>query len=357
MQAGLAMVYERFYRRVVEIPIICVMIRKESMAQNVGFIKSLSHYFLVPYWYVVFEEMGFSIKQIDLQRESLTKLLRPFEGDFCFPLKYYLAQAAALTEDVDYLFVPLSYNFKPDVYACPKVIMAGELLRLYLRRRGADIYRWCLPVALSHVCGRGRFDAFRRAVLQSGIKLGMKADRIDDVCGEAERQQLEYEAKSAESLSFMDEENPMELGKDVPRVLMLGHRYSVHSSLLNGGVPDKIRAFGLQPVAREHRIGNGDRKGADPISRLAAPLYFSEAEEIFRAASAAAADPAIKGIIYVAMMNCGFDAVIEDVVQKKIIKGSGKPYLHLLMDEHSSTTSLVTQLEVFVDVIKEKMRS
>ena len=64
------------------------------------------------------------------------------------------------------------------------------------------------------------------------------------------------------------------------------------------------------------------------------------------AAARGVRDPSIAGVLYLAMFNCGFDAVIEDVIARRILAGVRKPYLHVVVDEHSSRVNLRTRLEV-----------
>ena len=79
--------------------------------------------------------------------------------------------------------------------------------------------------------------------------------------------------------------------------------------------------------------------------------YFSEGIEIFNAANVGFHSGDINGIVYLSMFNCGFDAVIENAIMIKFAKNSSKPYLHVVLDEHSTKSNLMTKLEIFMELI------
>jgi predicted nucleotide-binding protein (sugar kinase/HSP70/actin superfamily) len=135
------------------------------------------------------------------------------------------------------------------------------------------------------------------------------------------------------------------------RVLVLGHRYTVHNETLNNGVNTGLMDLGLYPLAKEHLLADPTPLNILAETGIDVDLWFSEGAEIYRAARMAVEDPEISGVVYLSMFNCGFDAAMEDVLRRRVVKGTGTPYLHLKLDEHSSKANLSTRLEVFADIL------
>jgi predicted nucleotide-binding protein (sugar kinase/HSP70/actin superfamily) len=63
--------------------------------------------------------------------------------------------------------------------------------------------------------------------------------------------------------------------------------------------------------------------------------------------------PEIDGIIYVACFACGPDSFIGEIIERKI---ENKPYMLLVIDEHTGEGGLNTRLEAFCDMLRRKRR-
>lgn len=324
-------------------------------APTVGIATSLYHYQVDPYWRTLFESLDYQVRLGGGTRQELPALVHRFENELCLPVKYFLGQVGKLLDQgVDHLFAPLVYSLQEQTFACPKIIMTRDLVRLYF----PDCDRLLSPRLFLHY-DRQRFPALASAAGELVRPLGCSLSRLGAACDRAEEAQLSFEKALRGSDRTHDEiaggsppASSMEPGR--PRVLILGHRYSVHNGVLSNDLAVELRRLGLTPCSKEHlpRYGMGvtTRRELD----IDLPIYLSEGADIFRAAFYGARARNVDAVIYLAMFNCGFDAAIEDVVSRRLLKGVDKPYLHLVVDEHATKANLITRLEVFRDIVLER---
>jgi len=319
--------------------------------KKVGFIRSLYYYLINPYWEVFFSELGFELIYAECNRAELPNLTVTFENELCLPVKYFLAQGGALIDKgVDYIFAPLVSSPKPKVFSCPKVIMTGELLKLYFPKLNkSGMPRLLEPVLGTQYSGVARYDEYDAAAEGIGKYFRVPSPDIVVACARARAKQEEYETELIKTTRFYhDTETVAGRGK---QILVLGHKYTVHNEVLNNGLLSEMRQLGVTPLAKEHLLPYGQSVATLPETGIDLDIFFSEGAELFRAAHTGAASPEIDGIIYLAMFNCGFDAIIEDVISKRILSDYSKPYLHLVLDDHASKANLLTKLEVFIDLV------
>ncbi len=319
---------------------------------RIGLPRSLHDYLMHPYWRSFFAALDFEVVVREVTREQLPPLVHRFENELCLPVKYYLGQVELLQrEGVDHLFAPLVYSLQKDTYACPKIIMLPDLIRLYF----PEIDNALSPPLLLHY-SRRRYAAFSEAAQAMAPTLGRSVAEVNSACAHAQAEDQSFETELRHSGLFIDEIGKSAglstVAEDAPRVLVLGHRYTTHNPTLANRMIDLLRRVGFAPLAKEHlrTPAMGVRTTAE--IGIDTPIFFSEGAEIFRAAFYGARESRVDAVIYLAMFNCGFDAVIEDVVQRRILKRIDKPYLHLVLDEHATTANAVTRLEVFLDVVQ-----
>ena len=321
--------------------------------KKIGFLKSLYYYLINPYWEIFFSEIGFEVVISEGKREILPSQVNAYENELCLPVKYFLSQVENLEkENVDYIFAPLVSSIKKGVFSCPKVIVTPDLIELYHRKASPLV----VPI-FNCLAGTDRFEEYKKEAHKVGEKFGIDREIIEKSCNIAKEEQLEFEKFMYRSKLFYDEAKVFYKKKDYEAVkkegeiLLLGHRYTAHNKVLNNNIVEDLKKLGASSVAKEHILLYRLKNNMEKEININSDIYFSEGSEIFRAAYLGAKNNSIKGIIYLSMFNCGFDAVIEDVIAKRVMKESSKPYLNLVLDEHSTKANVMTRLEVFLDIV------
>jgi predicted nucleotide-binding protein (sugar kinase/HSP70/actin superfamily) len=330
---------------------------------RIGFIRSLHYYSLSPFWETFFDALGHEPVCVEIAHDTLPDRLAEYENELCLPVKVFLAGAARLVDlEVDYIFSPLVWSLKHKVFSCPKFIMAPELIGLYCPQvLSSSPPRLLLPGFYAQYEAVDRMSEWSELCLLIGDKLGCGRRLVENAVGTARVAQREHDSAVREGGRFHDEllafgSRPRRgpFRGEGPRILLLGHRYSVHGSALNHQLVARLRRLGVRPIAKEHLLRGEQSSNVMAEIGVDVDIHYSEGAEILRAAHIAARDPAIRGVAYVTMFNCGFDAVLEDIVSRRILKGISKPYLNLVIDEHSSNTNMATRLEVFTDIVHDE---
>jgi len=328
--------------------------------KKIGFIKSIYYYLINPYWKKFFSESGFEVIVIEGERQTLPGKVNTFENELCLPMKYLLSQVEDLKrKNVDYIFAPHVPSVKKGVFCCPKVIITPELIKLYYD----ELPELLMPV-INIFDESNRYAAFKELAFTLARTMGIEEGKVEKSCDIAKDFHIAFDRYLYKSGLFYDEAEELfnigaELnpGQNEMKILFLGHKYTVHNSLLNNNLINEIRHMGANPVSKEHMFLYRMNLNLKKEINLDTNVYFSEGAEVFRAAYLGAKDDSIKGIIYLSMFNCGFDAVMEDVISRRIMKGIKKPYLNFVLDEHSTKSNLLTRLEVYLDIINSRNKN
>ena len=60
----------------------------------------------------------------------------------------------------------------------------------------------------------------------------------------------------------------------------------------------------------------------------------------------------IDGLIVLVSFGCGPGSFIKELIERKIQKEKSKPYMSLILDEHTAKTGIQTRLEAFLDMLE-----
>jgi predicted nucleotide-binding protein (sugar kinase/HSP70/actin superfamily) len=96
-------------------------------------------------------------------------------------------------------------------------------------------------------------------------------------------------------------------------------------------------------------------KKADP--GLFRDIYWESAGDLFRAALHFFNTPIVDGGVYLSAFGCGPDSFVADLLERKAREGAGFPFVHIMVDEHTARTGIVTRLEAFLDMVEMRKRS
>ena len=330
-------------------------------APRIGFPRSIYYYWLNPWWTTFSKALGCKIIEVDEARGKLPAMINRFENELCLPIKLFLAQVGQLLEKkIDYLFLPLVGSVDPRVLACPKIIITNDLVKTYYPDIGQRT-KLLEPVLFAYQ-EDDRWKHFEEAATVLAKALDFSTREIHNAVTAAYEAQNKAQQRFLKPGGFLGEKRSRRdrvkkiTNAEAPRVLILGHHYTVHNVLLNGNLDTELRRQGAIPVTKEHILKGKPKRNIQDDVGIDVDVWFTEGPEIFHAAKLGASDSTIDAIVYLAMFNCGFDSTIEDVIAKRIVPHLSKPYLHLVLDEHTSKANLVSKLEIFSDIASSSKR-
>jgi predicted nucleotide-binding protein (sugar kinase/HSP70/actin superfamily) len=91
------------------------------------------------------------------------------------------------------------------------------------------------------------------------------------------------------------------------------------------------------------------------ILRLTGEHHWTYEGEMVGACGYYLAREDVDGIIAMAAFGCGPDSVMLDIMHRETSKAK-KPFMSLIVDEHSAEAGLVTRLEAFMDMLERQKR-
>jgi predicted nucleotide-binding protein (sugar kinase/HSP70/actin superfamily) len=139
-------------------------------------------------------------------------------------------------------------------------------------------------------------------------------------------------------------------------IALIGHPYNLYDAYITHNLVAKLRGLGVKVVTSEMATPEELRQG---ILDLTGQPYWTYEDEVVGVAGHYLRDGRVDGFIAVGSFGCGPDSTLLDVVQRTT-REAGRPFMNLIIDEHTGEAGLVTRLEAFVDMLarwKRKERS
>ena len=110
------------------------------------------------------------------------------------------------------------------------------------------------------------------------------------------------------------------------------------------------------PCSGKHISGSSGaavKQKRQGIIELAGQPYWTYEDEVVGAAGHYIHDESVDGLVAVGSFGCGPDSTLLDMVQRAA-RDAGKPFMNLIIDEHTGEAGLVTRLEAYVDMLARR---
>lgn len=83
-------------------------------------------------------------------------------------------------------------------------------------------------------------------------------------------------------------------------------------------------------------------------------MSWSYERELLAAVLRFAGLTGVDGIVYLTSFGCGPDSMAMELARREIVAPHGKPFLEVVLDEHSADSGVRTRAEAFVDMLKRR---
>ncbi|MGI6703439.1 MAG: acyl-CoA dehydratase activase-related protein [Clostridia bacterium] len=313
------------------------------MKPRVGIPRALLYYNYFPMWEAFFKELGAEVVLSDLtNKKILDDGVNCSVDDACLPIKVFHGHIINLKDRVDYLFVPRLISVERNEYICPKFCGLPDMVLNSVRE---------LPTVIDCTINlRNSYSSLRKAVLDVGRLFTSDYRRI----------YMAYR-KAAQNLKFFEElmENgatPLEAmrgchsakGEYRYPIGLIGHPYNIYDNYVSMRIIDKLRDRGINVITQDMICSTE----LDRIARgFSKPMFWSFGKRIMAASRYLIDERQARGIIYLVAFGCGLDALVGDLVERRIRK-RGIPFCLLTIDEHTGEAGIDTRLEAFVDMLE-----
>lgn len=294
---------------------------------------------LSTYMYGHFWEMFFSLLDIQViksgptDRAILKQGIRIMPAESCLPLKCYAGHVLELMSgDADFIFIPriVCVQKKPEIkLGCPKFIGLPDLFKAACPG--------CSILSFDHDLRR---EQLYRSFERLAPVLGCSGKQIRQAFREAAQntpmQQIRHSKKS----------------QNGPLIALVGHDYLLKDDFLNMHIKDKLKTLGCALWSGLSLPDVGNRAGIT----FSAPVSWYFEQKIINEVAEAVQDPRIDGIIYLVSFGCGAGSITGEIIEHEILSFLKKPFLRLVIDEHTGEAGVTTRLESFIDMIGEQKR-
>jgi len=322
---------------------------------RVGIPRGLLYYHYLPMWKAFFNGLDAEVVvSPPTTKEMVTLGCSRVVGDICLPVKVYCGHAFALHDKCDYIFIPAVHSMQPELYSCPKFIGLPDLVRAAVPE--------CPPVLDPDIDINKGKKYFYETVYRLGSVFTRDTSKIDSAIGKAMdahrvygAQMIRHGLDSPQAIERMFSQygevaSDNHSASDIT-VALIGHRYLLYDQHMNYRLQHRLRSMGVKLVSAD-TVGRDEL--LDAMSDLVEKQYWAYEEEVVGAGGYYIRSN-VDGIISIVAFGCGPDSMMLEMVRRQA-KRANKPFLNLVLDEHSAEGGLVTRLEAFTDMVRRVKR-
>ncbi|NWF75113.1 MAG: hypothetical protein HXY53_00825 [Nitrospirae bacterium] len=293
---------------------------------RIGIPQALLYFRYGNLWKRFFSTMGAEVVvSPETTDEMLSDGIRHSVGDICLPVKSFFGHVLALKDTVDYLFIPRMIRIEKDSYLCPKFLGLPDMVRAAIRN---------LPPVIDK-----EFNIKEKPLITflqevwNALQFRRKFFLPND---------FTFDEHLPEYVTFSNKEKTWNI-----TVGIAGRPYMVFDRCLNKGIISHLHKMEVNVVYHNPE----DNYINETMNMLPKWVYWSMGKEIVSSVRRMLDDDIIDGIILISNAGCGPDSFITELSEHSF-SNKKKPYMNLILDEHSSNAGLQTRIEAFVDMIE-----
>lgn len=323
---------------------------------RIGIPQAMLYFQYLPAWKAFFEELGAEIVvSPPTTKEMVSYGCSRIVGDVCFPVKVFCGHAHSLIDKCDYLFIPSMHSVPPKAYNCPKFIGLPDVVRANVPG--------CPPILDPDIdAAKGRRRLYT-AIYKQSQPLSRNPLKVKSAFNKAFKELRAYRKQMQSQgltppqiIGSLLEQGGEDAGNDNPSpdttIALVGHPYLVHDQYVNHDLVRRLQKMGVK-VVFSSTVPKDKLQAA--IVDMVEKKYWGYEDEI-TGAGGYYLESDVDGIISVVAFGCGPDSMMMELLQRRAAK-MNKPFLPLVLDEHTADVGLVTRLEAFIDMVRRQQKS
>jgi predicted nucleotide-binding protein (sugar kinase/HSP70/actin superfamily) len=290
---------------------------------RIGIPRALLYFRYGKFWQRFFQELGIEVVISPKTDNSiLEKGLGKISSEVCLPIKVICGHLDELINKVDHIFLPRLVSLHDNLYACPKMIGIVDVARLEFSDSCSILSPkikngFFLPHFLTGLRLTGNpiksFTAFQRA---------------------------KVELKRTKTLP--------EFPAGQPKIALISHFYNLGDDFIAQDIIDTFKKNGFLIYSKED-LPESILASAEDFAKNIRWVYERELYNAFNYYL-----DKVDGICTIISFGCGPDSLIAELMLAQA-KKLNKPFLPLIIDEHTGRAGLVTRLEAFIELIKRRI--
>ncbi len=319
------------------------------MPVKVGIPRALLYYSFYPLWKTFFEEIGCEvISSGQTTKAELQEGVKLCVDEACLPVKVFFGHIVSLKNKVDYIFLPRLVSVSPKEYICPKFLGLPDMVsrcikdlpkiidtKIDLYHRENDLYKQFQEAARPICANSSKISsAFKKAMVE--YKLFVK--RVESGV-------LPEKAFKNTTENYF---NPKEKNGVIA---LLGHPYCIYDKFINMNLISKLEKANYQVLTSDNVPSYLVDEYTNTLNKR---LFWTIGRRMIGSAYYYLDNPAIDGIIHVSSFACGPDSMTGELIERRARQLGNKPFLNLVLDEHTGEAGIVTRIEAFLDMLGMK---
>ena len=303
---------------------------------TVGIPQGLLYFSYGTLWKSFFDNLGVKyVTSGETNKSILSSGTNLCVDEACLPVKVYHGHVKSLAKKADIIFMPRIISVCKNEYICPKFCGLSEMIKNSIKD---------LPELIDvNVNLYKNETALKKSFIETGAKLGF--DRFTSIKAYNEAQHAQQKTDFDKRLQGRKNLNSKKT------IVLLGHPYILNDRYLNMDIISKIEKEGYNIITQEML---DDSIINDYAAVMPKRHFWTLGRRLLGGGLYYAGQKDVAGIIYLSSFACGIDSIMEDYLDRHIRRTENMPYMKAVFDEHSGEAGLVTRLEAFIDMIKQK---
>lgn len=324
---------------------------------HIGIPRALHFYQSYPMWRTFFEALGAEVViSPDTNRDILSSGAKVVADVTCLPVKVYMGHVLWLQKygGVDTIFVPAIRSVERGALHCSKFMGLPDLVQSILPEKtpildlGIDVHRYKIsPVAAYRELGfrftRNPFTVQRAWNRACEVDASYRFNLVQKKQTYPEGLESLYGDAWAQKMESGDPQIPL-------TVAVVGHPYCLYDAYINHDLFFNLRKLGVRIVTSEMVSDQNAKQGIEFTTGQ--KRWFYE-DWMSGAAGHYLQAQDIQGVIAVQAFTCGPDSAMVETMTRRA-HGLQRPFMSLILDEHGSSTGMLTRLEAFVDMLSRQ---
>jgi len=296
---------------------------------KIGIPKALLYYKYKDLWTKFFENLDCDIIiSPNTNRETLEIGKQYVLDEACLSMKIYMGHVFYLLDKCDYILVPRISCLKKNEKVCTNFMALYDLCRNTFDKK-----------FLHYNIDVKKNESEEYAFIGLGLQLGFTFRKSR----QAYRKAKEYEMMLAERK--ISKQKMILASTRKTKILLAGHPYNLYDNLIGKEIIHYLEEQDIEILYSDCY----DPKYLDiDYKKIAPKNYFTYNKEII--GSIAFYRNFVDGIILLTTFPCGPDSLSNEM----IIRNVKTPLITILMDELNNNAGLITRLESFIDILKER---
>lgn len=298
--------------------------------KKIGIPKALLYYYYNDLWKYFFKYLNIDVIYSDISNKEIMsngELLAQDEA--CLSLKLYLGHVNNLIDKCDYILVPRLYSVKKHEGVCTNFNALYDLVNNTFQNINIINYNVNLENNENELVG----------FLNLGKDLGFSYISSYNAYKFAKE-------KSMENRLLKEKKQKELLTTNNIKILLAAHPYNLYDNLIGKPIIDYLERENITIIYSDridHNIIDSE------CEKISTDIHWTHSKEVM--ASINYYKDKTDGIIIISAFPCGPDSLSNELAIRKV---KNIPVLNLIMEDLNSDVGIITRLESFIDILKQK---